>query len=199
MERKAQTRAELLAAGERLFCEQGFHGTSLDQVATAAGYTKGAVYSNFECKEDLFFAVYEQRAQRGIAESEREIAAAGGGGEGLDAVALAVMRRRGRDDGWLAVFFEFWAHVVRRPALRARFAEIHLRAQAPFVHALVALARERGHEMPDDPRKLMVAAYAMQLGLQLERLTLPELVDERFGLRMNRLFLDDLLRDQTAE
>jgi hypothetical protein len=38
----------------------------------------------------------------------------------------------------------------------------------------------------------------MQLGLQLERLTLPELVDERLGVRMNRLFLDDLRRSDRA-
>ena len=42
--------------------EGGFHATSLDQIAAAAGYTKGAVYSNFASKEDLFFAVYERRA-----------------------------------------------------------------------------------------------------------------------------------------
>jgi AcrR family transcriptional regulator len=193
-ERKAQTRADLIAAADRLFTSNGFHATSLDTIADEAGYTKGAVYSNFESKEDVFFAVYERRAERGIADAEREIAAAtAAGGSGLDALSLAAARRRGHDDGWLAVFFEFWAHVVRRPPLRARVAEIHLRVQAPLVEALESHAREHGHVLPDDPRKLTVAVYAMQLGLSLERLTLPELVDERLGLRMGRLFLDDLL------
>jgi AcrR family transcriptional regulator len=198
-ERKAQTRADLVAAADRLFTGNGFHATSLDAIADEAGYTKGAVYSNFATKEDLFFAVYEQRAERGITETTREVAAAGGGGRGLDAVTLAMARRRGHDDGWLAVFFEFWAHVVRRPALRARFAEIHLRVHGPLVEALVSDARERGYVLPDDPRKLTVAAYAMQLGLALERLTLPELVDERLGQRMARLLLDDLARAGRAE
>jgi AcrR family transcriptional regulator len=195
-EQQQRTRTHVLSAAERLFVAQGFHATSVDQVAGEAGYTKGAVYSNFASKEDLFFGVYERRAQRGIAEMERRIAAAGGGGRGLDAVALAVAQRRGRrrDDGWLAVFFEFWAHVVRRPTLRARFAAIHARAQEPLVHALEDHAREQGYELTEDPRKLTVAAYAMQLGLSLERLTLPELVDEQLGLRMGRLFLDDLAR-----
>ena len=194
-ERKAQTRADLIAAADRLFTGNGFHATSLDAIADEAGYTKGAVYSSFESKEDLFFAVYEQRAERGITEMERELAAAGGGGRGLDALALAAARRRGHDDdGWLAVFFEFWAHVVRRPALRARFAEIHLRVQGPLVEALESDAREHGYVLPDDPRKLTVAVYAMQLGLSLERLAVPELVDERLGLRMGRLLLDDFAR-----
>jgi AcrR family transcriptional regulator len=193
-ERKAKTRAELIAAADRLFTGNGFHATSLDAIADEAGYTKGAVYSNFDSKEDVFFAVYERRAEHGIAEYEREIAAAAAGGTGFDALALAAARRRGHDDGWLAVFFEFWAHVVRRPALRARFAEIHTRAQMPLVAALERHADDHGYELPDDPRKLMVALYAMLLGLSLERLIVPELVDERLGQRMGRLFLDDLAR-----
>ena len=90
------------------------------------------------------------------------------------------------EDGWLATFFEFWAHVVRRPALRERFAEIHARAHAPFVAALERL----GHEPGDDLRKRVVAIYAMQLGLSLERLTQPDLVDEELGVQMGRLFLN---------
>jgi AcrR family transcriptional regulator len=199
-ERRERTYEELISAAEKLFVEQGFHATSVDEIAFEAGYTKGAVYSNFESKEDVFFAVYEQRAERGIAEAEREIAAAtAAGASGLDALSLAAGQRRGHDDGWLAVFFEFWAHVVRRPALRARFAEIHLRVQGPLVEALESDAREHGYVLPDDPRKLTVAAYAMQLGLSLERLTLPELVDERLGQRMARLLLDDLARAGPTE
>ena len=194
-EQRQQTRDRVIEAAERLFIEQGFDATSIDQVAGEAGFTKGAVYSNFESKEDLFFAVYERRAERGIAEAEREIAAAAAaGGTGLETLSLAAGRRRGRDDGWLAVFFEFWAHVVRRPALRARFAEIHTRVQAPLVAELERQADEHGYDLPDDPRKLTVALYAMQLGLSLERLILPELVDERLGQRMSHLFLDDLAR-----
>jgi AcrR family transcriptional regulator len=194
-ERKAQTRADLIAAADRLFTSNGFHPTSLDTIADEAGYTKGAVYSNFESKEDVFFAVYERRAERGIADAEREIAAAtAAGGSWLDALSLAAARRRGHDDGWLAVFFEFWAHVVRRPALRARFAEIHTGVQTLLVAELERDADDHGYELPDDPRKLTAALYAMQLGLSLERLILPELVDERLGQRMGRLFLEDLAR-----
>ncbi|WP_373280767.1 TetR family transcriptional regulator C-terminal domain-containing protein [Mycobacterium celatum] len=114
----------------------------------------------------------------------------------MDAVIDRVLRRRGRDDGWLAVFFEFWARAVRRPALRARFGEVHLRAQRPFMRAIEAHACEHGYELPDESRKLAVATYAMQPGLQLERLALPDLVDPEFGVRMNRLLLDDLARSE---
>ena len=61
-ERREQTRDDLIAAADRLFAEGGFHATSLDQIAAAAGYAKDAGYSNFASKEDLFFAVYERGA-----------------------------------------------------------------------------------------------------------------------------------------
>ena len=82
---------------------------------------------------------------------------------------------------------------MRLLALRTRFAEIHLPcAGTRSWEALEGHAREQGYTLPDDPRKLTVALHAMQLGLSLERLTVPELVDERLGLRMGRLFLDDV-------
>ncbi len=196
-ERRERTREELIAAAEWLFTEQGFHATSVDEVALEAGYTKGAVYSNFESKEDLFFAVYERRADRAVAEMERVIREAGPAA-GLERLASEAAQRRGRDDGWLAVFFEFWAHVVRHAELRERFAEIHARAAEPLVCALERFADERGIELPVDARRLNVAMNAMMLGLSLERLTQPEVVDVTLGARMARLVLEDLERAAAA-
>ena len=192
-EKRERTREELIAAAERLFTERGFHATSVDEIALEAGYTKGAVYSNFESKEDLFFAVYEQRAERAVAEIEGVIGEAGPAA-GLERLASELAQRRGRDDGWLAVFFEFWAHVVRHPELRERFAEIHARAADPFVAAVERLAAERGIELPVEARRLTMAMNAMQFGLSLERLTQPEVVDVTLGARMVRLVFEDLER-----
>ncbi len=196
-ERRERTREELIAAAESLFTARGFHATSVDEVALEAGYTKGAVYSNFESKEDLFFAVYERRVDRAVVEIGRKI----GGGDpalGLERLAAEVAQRRGRDDGWLAVFFEFWAHVVRHTELRERFARIHTRALEPMVAAVERFVEERGIEMPVDARGLNVAMNAMQLGLLLERLTQPEVVDVTLGARMVRLVLEDLERGGSA-
>ena len=77
---------------------------------------------------------------------------------------------------------------MRRPALRERFAEIHARAHAPIVAAL-----ERSGAAPgEDLRRRVVAVYATQLGLSLERLTQPELVDDQLGVRMGRIFLEEV-------
>ncbi|RFS86246.1 TetR/AcrR family transcriptional regulator [Actinomadura spongiicola] len=59
-DRREQTRTALLTAAERLWAERGIHGASLDDIAAAAGLTKGAVYSNFTGKTDLLLALMER-------------------------------------------------------------------------------------------------------------------------------------------
>lgn len=61
-ESKARTRSELLKAASRLFLRKGFVATSLTDIAEEAALTKGAVYSNFESKEDLFLALLQEIA-----------------------------------------------------------------------------------------------------------------------------------------
>ena len=194
VERRERTREELIAAADDLFTARGFHATSVDEIALEAGYTKGAVYSNFESKEDLFFAVYEQRADQVAADYERAFREAGPIA-GSERIVSEAVQRRGRDDGWLAVFFEFWAHVVRRPELRERFAKIHTRVLEPIASGVERWVEERGIELPVDARRYTVAVYVMMLGLSLERLTQPEVVDLTLGPQMVR-FAFEVLEDR---
>jgi AcrR family transcriptional regulator len=193
-EQQQRTREEILAAADRLFVEHGFHATSVDQIAQAAGYTKGAVYSNFAAKEDVFFAVYERRMERAVVQLERTLAAADDPAGWIESVIADTSTRRGRDDRWLSTFFEFWAHVIRRPGLRERFAAIHARLERPFVVALERHADDHGAALAIDPRQVHLAMTAMSLGLTLERLVRPEAVDGDLGTRMTRLVLDELVK-----
>jgi AcrR family transcriptional regulator len=189
-ERRAQTRADLIDAAERLFSERGFHATSLDVVADHAGYTKGAVYSNFASKEDLFFAVYERRVERFVPHAHRTLDES----DGVIRLVAEAAGRRDREDGWLAVFLEFWTHVLRHPEHRERFAAIHARAVSPFVEATERYAEQHEVELPLDARQLSVALFAMGTGLGLERLTQPDVVDETLSVRMQELWFDALGR-----
>ena len=192
-ERREQTRQELVAAAEACFVSRGFHASSVEEVAERAGYTKGAVYSNFAAKEDLFFAVYERRVEQVLTEvvpGLRQL----GAERAFDELAAGALHRRDPDDGWRAVFFEFWAHVVRRPELRERFAKIHARVLEPIASGVERWVEERGIELPVDARRYTVAVYVMSLGLSLERLTQPDVVDGTLGSRMARLLFEDLWR-----
>jgi AcrR family transcriptional regulator len=166
-------------------------------VADEAGYTKGAVYSNFASKEDLFFAVYERRAAATTARVRDALEVASDPITGIEQLSRAMLDRRGSDDGWLAVFFEFWAHVLRHPELRERFAQIHRRVGEPLIEAVERLTAEHGTDSSMPVRRVATAQYAMQLGLQLERLTQPEVVDADLAGFVARRSLEDLVRGGT--
>jgi AcrR family transcriptional regulator len=184
-ERQARTRDELIGAAERLFTRRGFHATSVADVATEAGYTTGAVYSNFASKEDLFFAVYERRADAAVHHAERTFAELEPV-KALERLSVDTAARRGRDDGWLAVFLEFWAHVVRNPELRERFAEIHARVMQPVAEVVDELTGGR------EGAAVTAAMNVMQIGLALERLTRPGVVDAELAARVVRVVLADM-------
>jgi AcrR family transcriptional regulator len=194
VERREQTRQELLSAAEACFASQGFHASSVDEVAERAGYTKGAVYSNFASKEDLFFAVYERRVEQVLAEVVPGLRQAGAE-RAFDWLATGAIERRDRDDGWLAVFFEFWAHVLRHPELRERFAAIHARFLEPLAEGVRQLAQDRRLALPGDVTTSQVALAwnAMEIGLGLERLTQPQALDGEVARRMGWLLLDAVL------
>jgi AcrR family transcriptional regulator len=189
-ERQAETRRDLIDAAERRFTGQGFHATSIDAVAAEAGYTKGAVYSNFASKEDLFFAVYERRVDRRVEEMEAALRDAPTTLDGIQRMIPGAGDRSEADDGWLSVFFEFWAHVLRHPELRERFARQHRRVIEPLAKASEELVSERARRQPGETYRLATARFAMQLGLQLERLTQPDVVDADLGRRMGLILME---------
>src|ERR1700730_16732146 len=65
--RRAMTRQHLLDAAAIVFARNGFHGSTLDEVAATAGFTKGAFCSNFKTKDDLFLELLEERMNRQFA------------------------------------------------------------------------------------------------------------------------------------
>ncbi|MEA3055282.1 MAG: hypothetical protein QOD30_714, partial [Actinomycetota bacterium] len=127
-ESKARTRQELLRAASRLFLRNGFVATSLSDIAEEAGLTKGAVYSNFESKEDLFLALLAGDQARPYAAQEDLAPSDMSTVEGADALARA--RAWGEHLGGLqpnrrnvALFLEMNAFALRNERTRAGVAE----------------------------------------------------------------------------
>ena len=73
-ESQAQTRELLVQTARRLFVSDGFLNTSLEKVAAEAGYSKGAVYSNFASKFDLGFVVIERIHDEQVERLQAELA-----------------------------------------------------------------------------------------------------------------------------
>ena len=173
-ERQQQTRAELLAAAHRVFLRDGFHGASLTQIAEEAGYTFGAVYSNFQNKDDLFLAVMDAESQRRIPLHVDILLDAASVEEGLRASAREYAQYAQQHPNWTAVYVEFWTHAARRPELRRQVAERHERLLDTVTELLEEFATRWGVEFTIPVREVVRGYYALSRGMGLERLLDPQ-------------------------
>jgi AcrR family transcriptional regulator len=164
-ERTAGTRRDLLAAAERRFFVSGYHGTTLDDIADEAGYTKGAVYSTFKSKAGLFLALFDEVIDRRVDEIRALLAPH----ESAEA-RLAALARQPTDDRnaqFLLLSIEFWVHAARDPALLDAFSERYRRLRAD----LAGLAPETS---PLGPERWALVTLALSNGLALERVIDPD-------------------------
>jgi AcrR family transcriptional regulator len=134
-DRAAANRAALLAAARKVFLAAGYHGASVDAVAGEAGFTIGAVYSQFGGKAELFLALLEQRIEERIGQIRSVVDGSGVAAE-LTAVARQWAGVLRTDLDWTLLVIEFRVHAARDPVLAARFAELHARLLRAVVQSL---------------------------------------------------------------
>jgi AcrR family transcriptional regulator len=177
-ERKAETRERLLEAATHVFAERGFHAASVDEIAEEAGFSTGALYSNFEGKEDLFLSLFERNLQRQSA----ELAAAVADQPTVDE------RLRGGAEHWLAflerepktvrLFMEFWAYAVRNPDVRERFALRYARVREMLADLIARGAAELEVELTMPPDQLAMVVDALADGFALQKLADPDSIPD---------------------
>jgi AcrR family transcriptional regulator len=176
-ESKARTRVELLRAANRLFVRKGFVATSLADIAEEAGLTKGAVYSNFDSKEDLFLALLDDgRNWVGESLAPSDLSSVSGDTPEDRARAwgehVATNRPQRRN---VALFHEMNAFALRDERTRATVAEHNQRF---FVELGGKLADLLG--APDsDPEVLGLVAQSLYVGLQMHGAFRPGGVDDK--------------------
>jgi AcrR family transcriptional regulator len=194
---RAQTRQLLLQAAGEVFAERGYDRASLDEVATAAGLTKGAVYSSFAGKDDLFYALMRERIDERLAlvteAVERQATVsdmtrdAGSG--------LAQLMSSQRD--WHLLFIEFWARAVRDPSLHNEFVHERRSVRGLIAQFLEAQAEQAEVNLPAPADQLAVVVLALSNGIAIEHLADPDTVDpSTFGVALG-LLLDRLLVQAT--
>ncbi|MFF1544953.1 TetR/AcrR family transcriptional regulator [Streptomyces sp. NPDC058291] len=160
--RRARTRANLLDAAFAVFAAKGFGRVSIEEVCDAAGYSRGAFYSNFASLDELFFALYQERADV-IAHQVADALA----GDGPDLAVPASVDRVTEvlllDLDWLLVKTDFLVHAARDPAVAQTLLEHRTRLRGAIADRL---ARARGHTpLPavlgdaDSAAHAVVAAY----------------------------------------
>ena len=174
-ERKTQTRERLLDAAAKVFAEKGLEAASLDEVAAAAGYTKGAVYSNFSSKTDLVIALLEHRIATQSAVLETRF-----GGKDLQTVAgelRPIARIPDAERRFLILVVEFWLHAMRDERARHLVAEQYERARE-LVAAQLAAAGYVESTAPGSltAREVAIVSEALGTGISLQAALDPDRV-----------------------
>ena len=167
---RAQTREELLDAAARVFARRGLHGATVEAVSEEAGFSTGAVYSNFESKEELFLTLYEERIQRRRRELREAVERSGGGAGGLASAAANVGEVFRRERDWFLLYFEFSLHAARHPGFARRFEEVREAGLKELADGLADGLDHADLGSAADPAELARAVRALSHGLALERL-----------------------------
>jgi AcrR family transcriptional regulator len=177
--RRQQTRDYLLQAAAQVFAERGYHGASLDEVAAAAGFTKGAVYSNFKNKEDLFLALIEAAYTREMAALKEALEGSEVPPEARlgDFVGLIRNELSQVPDNWGALYLEFSLYAMRNPAALDRLNQIESMDVSAISEIIEDGRRQRGLDMDEGAENTARIVVALFRGIALMRALQPDGVD----------------------
>ncbi len=167
------TRQRLLAAAGEVFSRRGFYAATLDQVAETAGFSKGAVYSNFASKEELFLALLDERitGESATLQSSRD----GQNGDFVDLLlpgAFANNLPAQRD--WNLLSIEFFLYAMREEGARHKLAARYRLARANLEEQLERYCAANQPIMPMPAAKLSWLILALGNGLALQSYLEPE-------------------------
>ncbi len=167
-ESRQQTRQRLLEAAARVFAERGYHATSVEQVAEAAGYTKGAVYANFSSKDELFLALLEQRSQQDLG----SWTSPGGVSRSLEDVLRGQEKlhsHMGEEESrWCLLTLEFYLYAMREPQARQKLARLYASVRERLEQLFSAYYEAHGQRPALRVEQLAWAVLGLSSGLALQ-------------------------------
>jgi AcrR family transcriptional regulator len=172
-ESQRQTREALLASAREVFVERGFHAASVEEIAARAGYTRGAVYSNFADKDEIFVALMDDKLEERVDTIRRILAES----SPLDVFAALRDDGGGDDPAWLPLLAEFRAHALRNEAARAKLGERHRALRGLYAQAIELLFDSVGLAPPRPAADLALVVQAFDLWFPMQRALDPDDVD----------------------
>jgi AcrR family transcriptional regulator len=167
-ESQARTREQLVDTAKELFLRDGYSVTSLEKVADEAGYSKGAVYSNFRGKDELCLAVLDRIHD----EQVNLVASALAGAEGMEGLLTAFQAWAERsigDEAWTALEVEFATNARRDPHVRAELASRDKAIRDTIAGLLAGYAERFGITLPMPAGDAATALLSLGIGLGVQR------------------------------
>lgn len=172
-EQQALTRAEILDAAEAEFAQRGVDDVTLDDIATRAGFTKGAIYSNFDSKHDLLFAVLQRRKVQ-VGSQYIDATANVSDDELGAAVSARAAKSQHEDIVHQRVLVALWSAAMSDPAVGARLARLRQTHRDGIAAAIRSRAEAAGVELPVDPEHLALGLTGMSMSILFDAAINPD-------------------------
>jgi AcrR family transcriptional regulator len=128
--RTQETQARLLNAAEEVFVRDGYEAAQLDEIAALAGRSKGAVYTHFKSKEDLFLALFEHRTRTFITQLTNRLETCTNQEQSLEAFREFYVELA-HDKVWPILTLEFKLFALRHPESKERLRKALDMAKGP--------------------------------------------------------------------
>ena len=174
--KRAQTSQRLIDAAREAIGEKGFHRTTLDEIAARAGLTKGAIYDNFESKDDLFLAVVLTNARDRLERFPWPRSRRGTLRTRMRRLAEAVIADAPAWKLEAPLRAEFLLYTLTHEQLRARLAGLYTDRVDAVRERLRQSIREE--ELPIPADKFVLLLEALIPGLMYVRAQAPELMTD---------------------
>ncbi len=172
--RRAQTRERLLDGALHCFSERGVLGASVEEVCDAAGFTRGAFYSNFASRDELCLELLRRECERQRASAEGAMSWAQGPPDNSEAMieqAVAFFVAAQAPDRQLPlVFAELRLYLARDPRLRGKYVQLEEGVDAALTRALDATVDSAGVKFRTDTATVLSMLKAVVEGFQLDEL-----------------------------
>ena len=196
--RTLATRRRLLDAAETAFARDGFEAARLEDIASLAGYTRGAFYANFRGKEDIFLALLEDWVAERIGDVNALLAKENSPSKRLRALrahyALLVKDRR-----FALLGLEFKLYAIRHPEAHARLRARQRKIRASVGEMLRRVAGTMGRELPISSTGAATALGALANSLLLENLVDSATISDADIRYVLGVFFDAILGTKAAK
>src|SRR3954470_4449051 len=174
-ERKAETRARLVAAAADLFARKGFHAVSAEAVADAADRTTGALYNHFGSKDGLLLALVEQWLDESAARISADVEGASDLDGRLGALWSDPMTAEpDGSDSWLLLEIELWLHAARNAEFAGDLAQRYGDRRSALGEPLAEWTKDEGLGRLRHPRRTSGLVIALLLGAAMQQRLDPE-------------------------
>jgi AcrR family transcriptional regulator len=192
-EAKQRTHDRLIAAARKVFLARGFHAASVGEIAEEAGYTTGAIYSNFGGKDELLLAMLDAELTERASSQRAQMRESASFEQGVRAAGRDLHRAGAQDPQMTPLIVEFWTYAASRPKLRKRAKALHQRQLAWIADLLREGCERHGVSLRLPPEEVARGGGALSRGMRLERLLDPAGASEDDFVEMFTAYVTGLI------